>query len=200
MVTSLFVVLNLAAGVSTPALVEDVYTARESNGEYLYYAAADEEGGHSAIDPGKIDYSHANVNFEVSVNFERMIVDVAKEELERAAQGDGGALFRMVKDKLFPFAAQELVDRAGDGEGLLLVIESTPSDAMWIEAFDFQPGDMPATMQLEYRSVQDGRVLSISGLSRSEEYTVGELFAHWSTLLEQYRGLPMQRFEGARIE
>jgi len=199
MIDELFIALNLAVSAANPALVPDVFTVKESHGQYLFYAAADKKHGIDEFSPNKINANLLKVSFTVDVSFEEDTHRVATSDIAdataRIAQGEEYERFR------------ENVEMEGPGSFLdafgasivFLPISSGENWASWIYAAKHS-ASAPASLSLWYQSIEGDRTLSINAYSISDDYTLEELIEHWQTLVEDYRDIPMTVFTGSPVD
>jgi len=199
MLEDLFVALNLAVSASEPALVPDVFTGKESHGQYLFYAAADKAHGIDEFSPDKINANRLKVSFSVDVSFEQDTRKVALSEISDVrTRLDNGERYENVRDEVEMEGPGSLLD-AFDSRIVLLPIDAGENWASWIYGAQHS-ARMPASLSLWYQAVEGDRVLSINAYSISDDYTLEELMEHWQTLVENYRDIPMQVFTGAPVE
>ena len=199
MFDDLFIALNLAATAANPALLPDVISVRESQGQYLFYAAADKAHGIDELSPEKINANTLQVSFTVDVNYEEGIRRVAQSDIDdvksRLAQGEQYERFREDVEMDGPGSFLD----AFDSNIVLLPIESGENWASWIYGAKHRQ-NMPASLSVWYQAVEGERTLSINAYSISNDYTLEEIVEHWQSLVDKYRDMPMRVFAGAPVD
>lgn len=199
MLEELFIALNLAANATNPALLPDVITAKESHGQYLFYAAADKAHGIDEFSPDKINANLLKVSFTVDVSFEVDTRRVAMSEIDdvksRLAQGEQ---YERVRENVEMDGPGSFLD-AFDSRIVLLPIDSGENWASWIYGSQHSP-KMPASVSVWYQAVEGERTLSINAYSISDDYTLEEIVEHWQSLVDKYQDIPKQVFSGAPVD
>ena len=218
-VTDLFVAINIAATSNNPLLSEEVFTAHDPLGEYVFYAASDKRATDNRSDEElgilesfrlkkKLNNPRINLNkakflFEVSVYFEEDAYRVASEEIKEM-QLDGGDTYALVDgylniDKLtvkkyfskyFPEMNSYMV-KGGAGDNW----------ASWInfykpEAIGGSAGS-EHSMNFWYKKIEGKRTLEITAFCKSDDCVIGDMHKHWTSLVEAYKNMPMNHFKGA---
>lgn len=199
MLDELFIALNLAATAANPALVPDVFTVKESHGQYLFYAAADNKHGIDEFSSDKINANKLKVSFTVDVSFEADTRRVAMADIAdvtaRIAQGEQYERFRENVEMEGPGSFLD----AFDARIVFLPISAGDNWASWIHGAQHS-SNTPASLSIWFQMVEAERTLSINAYSISDDYSLEELMEHWQTLVDQYRDIPMQEFTGSPVD
>ena len=201
MLGELIVVLNLAATATEPALLPDVISKREPQGEYLFYVAADKAHGIDVEAPNKVDGNEARLVFTVDVSFEENQRHIALDEMETTREIEArGERYSRFQQNIESHSASEMLEGfdAYDPPIVWLPIDSGEQWASWLYVSRHNES-RPASMVLRYQAVQEDRTLTVRAITQGDDYTVEEMMAHWQTLVEAYRDMPMQRFSGAEV-
>jgi len=193
----LFIALDLAANAENPAQVPDIDSVRDSNGEYLFYAAADKAHGISQSDPEKLG-PNRKIIFMVEVSFEEDIQRVAKAEIDvaktRLSVKYGG--YEHHREDVEMDGPGSFLD-AFESNPVLLPIEAGENWASWI--YGIQVGNSEPSLRVTYQAVEGDRTLSIYAYSQSDDFTLEEIIEHWQSLVDKYRDMPMRVFTGAPV-
>lgn len=199
MLNDLFVALNLAATAANPAFLPDIISVRESQGQYLFYAAADKAHGVDELSPKKINANTLRVSFTVDVNFEDGIRSVALSEISdvknRLANGEQ---YERYRENIGMEGPGSLLD-AFEAKVVLLPIESGDNWASWIYGAKLS-ANQPPSLSVWYQAVEDERTLTVNAYSISDDYSLEEIVEHWQGLVDKYKEMPMQVFTGAPVD
>lgn len=210
MLPELFIVFTMAPSAQEPKLLHDVFTNRESTGEYFYHVEA-ASGDMSAEEPGKVsgnwpeDFVEDGLGgFEVSVNFEPSYVKFAQDQLV-----DNARIPRLkIPGNYFDTGDRQYIGEKSATDAMAMYDTREPvwipiargdNWGSWME-LHYRSGEDYAYMSAVYNKVEEGRVIDIRGSLFHEESTVNEFVDHWQSLIERYENIPMNRFSGAPVE
>lgn len=195
MLPELVILLNLTANSTDVKLADELYAFREPRAEYFYYAASDEKSQIGKEGKTLIDHNNLSLNFEVTVTYMDDSLSIARSDINAISTSTGDN-WQMVESLITSKTADEILALYQRDKGFRLPIESGENHASYLELFSW-PGDSVAGFFFNFQAIKGDQLTVVRGYSKDPELTVGDVHAHWQTLVDTYRDLPAQQFEGA---
>lgn len=210
MLPELVIVFSLPPTGLEPQQIPELFTNRESNGEYFYHVEA-AAGDMSIDEPGKVnavwteDYVEDGLGrFEVSVNFNPRYYDFALDQLQDNARqprlrNPGNYFDDGDRQHIGEKSATDAMAMYDTVEPVWLPIARGENWGSWME-LHYRTHEDYAYMSVVYNKVDQGRVIDIRGIVYHEETTINEFIDHWQSLIDRYADIPMNRFTGAPVD
>jgi len=184
--TDLFVVFQISINSHSPGPLEEIYTDRESDGQFFYYVVSDKSQGQDSMNPKMINGNELRLGFEVSVNKEPGFVDFAKSEIQYYANADRDSFNLLTPMVIKKTPAEVIALYTSSGlSGVLLPNEFSESSGSWVE-FSKSVANDESQMVFTYKEIENGQVKEIKALAKGEDYRVGDVYEHWQSLVAEY--------------
>jgi len=193
--------------------VEDLFVSRDPYGEYFFYLGAYEASivksdtvssvlasenpvENPCLKGLKVDDSNYIFKHEVTVGFEKDIVDYAQSIIDDERKSDYDN-FQTIRGPL-ELDSKTFGEFMNLTPHLMKVQLQIGSGDDWaaIAVFNKEVAE-DVHIKFQFLKVVDGRAIEIITRCTSLNQNIGNIYVPWLELLEKYRDMPMNKFTGA---